>query len=298
VELRSYALRAEADAALAEGRYDDARTLAERRMALLDEIGDPDHVADVYWSGIPGYVAEGFFEEARRYAALHDEATSELTPHHRLHGVAFLLEVEELAAGWDTIRDLTARVEAAVMENVATPCVHNPRSLLVSALAHACLGDEPEAARLEELADSLGTEEYGRVFDTRIRLALLRHELEAVERLLRASERPSKSLIRSTKFAPVAARLDALAALGDRERVEAEADQFLRPGTYLEPFALRALGTMRGDASLVDEAVARFAAMGLAWYAGETRAGARRAAGRTSGVEPGGRKVGRKSGQR
>jgi DNA-binding SARP family transcriptional activator len=272
VELRSYALRAEVDAALAEGRYDEARALAERRMALLDEISDPDHVADVYWSGIPGYVAEGFFEEARRYAALHDDATNELTPHHRLHGVAFLLEVEELAAGWDTIRDLTSRVEAAVGENVATPCVHNPRSLLVSALAHACLGDEQEAARLKELADSLGTEEYGRVFDTRIRLALLRDELDTVERLLRDSERPRKSLIRSTKFAPVAARLDALAALGDRKRLDVEAEQLLRPGTYLEPFALRALGSVREDAALTDDAVAKFEAMGLDWYADQTRA--------------------------
>jgi hypothetical protein len=241
-------------------------------MALLDEISDPDHIADIYWSGIPGYVAEGFFEEARQYAALHDDATNELTPHHRLHGVAFLLEVEELAAGWDTIQELTPRVEAAVRENVATPCVHNPRSLLVSALAHASLGDEEEAARLEELASSLGTEEYGRVFDTRIRLGLLRHELDTVERLLRESERPRRSLIRSTKFAPVAARLDALAALGDRERVEVEAQELLRRGTYLEPFALRALGTVRGDEALTDEAVAKFEAMGLDWYANQTRA--------------------------
>jgi DNA-binding SARP family transcriptional activator len=298
VELRSYALRAEADAALAEGRYHDARTLAERRMALLDEISDPDHVADVYWSGIPGYVAEGFFEEARRYAALHDDATNELTPHHQLHGVAFLLEVEELAASWETIRNLTPRVEAAVTDNAATPCVHNPRSLLVSALAHACLGDEQEAARLEELADSLGIEEYGRVFDTRIRLALLRHDRDAVKRLLRASERPRKSLIRSTKFAPAAARLDALAALGVGERVEVEAQQFLRPGTYLEPFALRALGTVRGDGSLIDDAVAKFEAMGLAWYADETRSRPARTPRRTSGSNPGARRVHGKSGQR
>ena len=298
VELRSYALRAQADAALANGRYEEARTLAEQRKALLDEIGDPDHAADVYWSGIPGYVAEGLFDEARRYAALHDEATSELTPHHRLHGVAFLLEVEELAGGWETIRNLTPRVKAAVAANVATPCVHNPRSLLVSALAHACLGDEQESARLESLADSLRAEEYGRAFDTRIRLALLRDELDTVERLLHDSEKPRKSLIRSTKFAPLAARLDALAALGDRERLEVEAPRFLRAGTYLEPFALRALGTVRGDGSLIDEAVAKFEAMGLAWYADETRSRAARTPPRTSGFEPGGRKVGRKSGRR
>src|SRR3990170_5851125 len=140
VELRSYAFHAQADAALAEGRFDDARRWAERRLELLDRIADPDHVADVYWSAIPGYLGQGRFEDARRLAQLHDEVTRDLTPHHRLHGVAFLLEVEELAGGWEPIRELTPRVEQAVAANLATPCVHNPRSLLVCALAHACLG--------------------------------------------------------------------------------------------------------------------------------------------------------------
>lgn len=36
--------------------------------------------------------------------------------------------------------------------------------------------------------------------------------------------------------------LDALAALGDRERIETEAPKWLQAGTFAEPFALRALG--------------------------------------------------------
>jgi class 3 adenylate cyclase len=268
--LRSYAYHACADSALAEGRYDEARAWAERRLRLLDEIDDPDHVADVYWSAIPGYLAQGRFDDARGLAALHDEVTSELSPHHKLHGVAFLLEVEELAAGWQRICELTPRAERAV--EASTRCIHQPRSLVVCALAAAALGEDDEALRLESAAGALGAEEYGRVVDSRIRLALLRGDLAAVERLVVESEAPQKSLIRSSKVAPIAARLDALAALGRTEQVEVEASVLLRPGTYLEPFALRALGLVRADEGLREEAAARFEAMGLDWHAAQTRA--------------------------
>jgi hypothetical protein len=45
----------------------------------------------------------------------------------------------------------------------------------------------------------------------------------------------------------------------------------LRPGTYLEPFALRALGAVREDDLLIKRAVGRFAAMGLEWHAEQSR---------------------------
>ena len=270
VELRSYAFHALADAVLATGRYDEAREWAERRLALLDEIADPDHVADIYWTAIPGYLGRGHFDDARRLAELHDRVTAELSPHQRLHGVAFLLEVEELAANWQRIRELTPRAEEAV--EASTPCIHRPRSLAVCALAAACLGDEQEAQRLESAADSLGAEEYGRVVDTRLRLALVRGNPGQVEKLLAEAEAPPKTLIRSTKLAPVASRLDALAALRDRERIEADAPRWLQPKTYLEPFAFRALGIVREDASLVERAAGGFEAMGLGWHAAQTRA--------------------------
>jgi tetratricopeptide (TPR) repeat protein len=269
VELRSYAFHALADAVLAEGRYEEAREWAERRLELLDRIDDPDHVADVYWSAIPGYLGQGRFGEARRLAELHDEATNRLSPHHRLHGVAFLLEVEELAANWERIQELTPRTEHAV--EASTPCVHRPRSLAVCALAAACVGDEKEAERLERAAASFGVEEYGRVVDTRIRLALARGDLARVEKLLAEADTPRKTLIRSTKLAPVAARLDALAALRKRDRVEEEIPRWLQPGTYLEPFALRALSVVRGDEALLKRSVDGFHAMGLDWHASQTR---------------------------
>ena len=39
----------------------------------------------------------------------------------------------------------------------------------------------------------------------------------------------------------------------------------------MAPFALRALGVARADSKLLNEATARFEAMGLEWDAGETR---------------------------
>ena len=55
-----------------------------------------------------------------------------------------------------------------------------------------------------------------------------------------------------------------------RDRVEKEAERLLRPGTYLEPFALRALGIARADTSLVERARSGFEALGLQWHASET----------------------------
>jgi hypothetical protein len=67
------------------------------------------------------------------------------------------------------------------------------------------------------------------------------------------------------------ALLDGLAAIRDRQRVEEATQRLLVPGTYLEPFALRALGVVREDETLIEQAFERFEAMGLDWYASETR---------------------------
>jgi hypothetical protein len=70
----------------------------------------------------------------------------------------------------------------------------------------------------------------------------------------------------------MATHLDGLAAIGDGARVEAEAPRLLEPNTYLEPFALRALGVAREDARLIERAVVRFEAFGLDWHAARTSA--------------------------
>lgn len=60
-------------------------------------------------------------------------------------------------------------------------------------------------------------------------------------------------------------------ALGKRELVEREAPPLLQARTYLEPFALRALGLVRGDELLIERAADRFDASGLAWHARQSR---------------------------
>src|SRR5262249_33336831 len=226
-------------------------------------------------AAIPALAGVGDLDEAGRVAGAHLDVSRTLTPHHRIHGVGLTLEIQELAGDWNAIRSSTAEGEEAVAENMATPCRRNPRNLLVCAAAHVEAGDEDEAARLEHAADQCGMEDFGSgLTGARLRLALLRGELDVVERLLAAR----------TRFgfffgpAAIAARLDGLAALGDRERIEEESLPLLRPRTYIEPFALRALAIARQDETLVQQASARFAALRLNWHAAQTSALSRTAA--------------------
>ena len=68
-----------------------------------------------------------------------------------------------------------------------------------------------------------------------------------------------------------ATRLDTLVALGRTQEADAEAGRLTEPGTYLEPFALRTLGVVRGDQALVQTSIDRFEALGLDWHAAKTR---------------------------
>jgi hypothetical protein len=96
----------------------------------------------------------------------------------------------------------------------------------------------------------------------RIRLALARGDLAALERLV--ADDPAVA------YEGGAAFLDALVALGDRERIEEQAPRLIAPGTYVEPFALRALGVSRDEPGLIRQALERFGAMGLTWHAEQT----------------------------
>jgi hypothetical protein len=113
-------------------------------------------------------------------------------------------------------------------------------------------------------------EGFGLTLDApRIRLALARGQLAKVESLVADLEPPPFNA--TFGLAIHSTWLDALAALRNRERIEQDAPRFLRRDTYLEPFALRALGIVREDEELIRQALERFEAMGLAWHAGETR---------------------------
>jgi hypothetical protein len=269
IELRSYAWGARGAVAFGQGDFESALSWSQRRLNVLGEISDPDHVADIYEIAIPSCCANARFLEARRLAAEHDAIVEPLSDHHRVHGIAVLLEVEEACGGWNRILELAERTEAAVEANLATPCIRNARSLLLAALAAAYAGDDETARHYERRAGELATEGYDFVLAApRTWLALLRGEIDEVDRL------ESVDLVRGQTWYALpaaAARLDALAALKDRSQVERDAPPLLRVGTYLEPFALRALGAVREDEVLLEQAVDRFDAMGLKWHAEQSR---------------------------
>ena len=256
--------------AFVHGDYREALVWCHRREALLHGLTDADTAATVYALAINPAVACGELEEARRYARLHDDATRPLSPHHRLHGTALLLLLEEMLGNWDRALELQDLIETRVEESTATPCVLGARSLYLCALANAHLGDDDEAERLETKAGPLAMSGYGTVLDTpRLQLALHRGDLGAVESLL------GQPAVRASNWfylSSMAAHLDGLAAIGARERLEEEAVPHLQHGTYLEPFALRALGLAREDDTLVGRAADRFEAFGLGWHAARTRA--------------------------
>jgi hypothetical protein len=71
--------------------------------------------------------------------------------------------------------------------------------------------------------------------------------------------------------AMVTTRLDALLALGRRDDVEREAAPLASARSVLRPFALRALGVVRKDQSLLQDAIESFQAYGLDWHVEQTR---------------------------
>ena len=213
-------------------------------------------------------LVQGRLAAATDASSMLSEMVEGLTVHHRLHGVYMRLRVETLAGRWDAVQQLTSMAEQAVDANSTTPCPANVTSLLVCALAGAYQGDSGAARRLERRADAIGMEGFSEFDSPKLRLALLRNDLGDLERLVDAL---GPVELAPYGFDSVAALLDSLVALGDTARIESEAEAWLLPGTYVEPFALRALGIARKDRRLLGEATARFAAMDLEWHAGETR---------------------------
>src|SRR5262249_25713514 len=267
VGLRPYALAARAAGAVERLDFAEAASVARRRFDVLPGISDPDHILSVYEAAVPSLAGVNDLSEARSVAAAHVALSRTLTPHHRIHGIGLTLEIGELAGHWEALRAASCEVEEAVDANRATPGRRNPRLLLLGAAASAGAGEEDEGARLERAAAACGMEDSGSVLaGARLRLALLRGDPAAAEPLLD----PSPRFGFFAGPAAIVARLDAAAALPDRARVELEAPPLLQPGTYAEPFALRAVGIVRNDETLVDEAHARFAALGLDWYEAQT----------------------------
>jgi hypothetical protein len=265
LELRSWAWGARLEEAMARGAFDEAHEWATRRFDLVPTLDDPDHIALIYVFGTSPCLATLRFDEADEIARAHDEVTARLTPHHRMHAAALLLDPSYLRGRWEEVRRLRDRTEAAVEANSATPCAANFKSLMACGVAAAHLGDQEDARRLRRSADALGMEGYRFEVD-RVELALALGELDRLKEIV-ASWRPDGFL----EFDGVAAWLDALVALERRDEIEREAPPFQKPGSYLEPFVLRSLGFARGEEALVRQAIGRFDEVGMSWHAEDTR---------------------------
>jgi class 3 adenylate cyclase len=250
------------------GRFGEACAWAERVLSDVQKISDPGLLAHQYWVGGFAFLRAGRIAEVPPLAQAHDRIAATLTPHDVVHAVALQAVLESSTGSWTALRDLTEHAESAARENADTPCQFNWRSLFVCALAHAELGDEDEARRLEEEARAAavvaGPPEREPAL---LRLALLRGDLDDAQRIL--EHLPAHGDAWGLDAA--AARLDALAALGDRSRVEQEAAPFLDEQSYTRPFAFRALGLVRREEGLLAEAISDFEAIGLEWRAEETR---------------------------
>jgi hypothetical protein len=241
--------------------------LSDERLALLPGIDDPDHLCEAYEAGSPAAAAVCRFDEARRLAALHGDLAQRLSAHHRVHSVSLELELADALGDWMELASQTDRALAAIDANLATPCVRNPRDLLLCSLAHLCLGDEIRANELERDGHRLAGEGYETYLSgVKLRMALERGDRRALEPLV------GLPVERALVWGPsiFAARLDALIALGFRDRIEAEAPELTQTGTTVEPFALRALGFARSDDDALARADELFAALGLEWHRAQT----------------------------
>jgi tetratricopeptide (TPR) repeat protein len=251
------------------GRFQEACEWVERVLADLPTIGDPGLRAHQYWLAGFVHLRGGRIADVPALAEAYDRIAVTLTPHDVVHAVALHGVLESASGDWEALQDLAPRVEATAKKNEETPCQFNWRTLLVCALGLAHLGEEWEATRLEERGRAEAVV-YGppEREPALLRLALLRGDLEEAQRILELL--PARGDAWGLDAA--AARLDALAALGDRSRVEEEAAAFVEERSYTRPFAFRALGLVRRDQGLLGEAASDFEAIGLEWRADETRA--------------------------
>jgi hypothetical protein len=252
------------------GEFREALDMAARRSELLQQIRDPDRAADMLMMNADLYITTGRIAEARVMTERMEETVAGLTPHHRIHGLGMRLLLEAATADWDAVRQLTKRTEEAIEANLATPCPFHVGMLIGLATAWTYAENDEESARLVARAEELGMATYHTILmPRRLRLAIARQDRAEVRRLI-------DSIQPDWLVAPFgqlrSALFDGLVLLDDRERIEAEAPRWLNEDVYTTPFAMRALAMARRDEALLEDAAARFDAMGLERHAQQTRA--------------------------
>jgi hypothetical protein len=270
VELRFDGLGALQSVLGETGRPVEACEVAEVRAELFPLISDPDQLADGLYMNADLYTSLGRLAEARGLVGRLEETVAGLTHHHRVHGLAWRMRLEVAVGDWEAASALTQRTEDAVEANLATPCPFNVGLLLLAGLSMVHGGDEATATRLVEKAESVGMVGYTKFHAARrLSLAVARQDHEETRRIVDSVE---PGWLTPSAWELWSALFDGLAVLDDRDRVEAEAPQWLGSDAYVTPFAVRALAMVRKDGALLTDAIARFDAMGLRWHARQTRA--------------------------
>ncbi len=252
------------------GESAKARDLAAVRTELLPLIADPDRIADMLFMNADRHVNLGRFADARGMVDRLEDMVAGLTPHHRMHGLGMRLILDGALADWEAVRQLTPRSEAVIEANLATPCPFSVSALILLATGWTYAGNPSEPERLLARADEIGMAGYIRFHAPRwLRLAIARQDRTEIRRLIDAIE---PDWLTPGNWHLWAELFDGLLAIDDRERIETYAPQWLGRDVYVTALATRALGVARRDDALLQNAAARFEAMGLERHAESTRA--------------------------
>jgi class 3 adenylate cyclase/tetratricopeptide (TPR) repeat protein len=266
-DLKTLAWRGLEGVALDRGDFPEAFAWSKRIVDLASVTGDPDLIAYFLGNAAGTWPYVGRIAEARDHALRMVEIARRLSPHHRIHGAVSVVAVDAMAGDWPAVRAYTAEAEAAFNANRATPCILGPIALLICAEAAVRLGDDDEGARLERVVEDFGMEGYAMMtIAYELSLATARGDLDALASLLDDWVPDTLGNIEDQ-----IAWLNGLILLDRRAEIEATAPALVIKGTYLEPFALRALAFARGDDGLYEQAIAAFQGMDLEWFAAQTR---------------------------
>ena len=252
------------------GDFGEALNVAEMRAELLGQVADPDRVADAYFMKADLFINLGRLDDARAMTELMEETVAGLTPHHRVHGLGSRLRLESAVEDWEAIRQLTQRTEESIDANLATPCPFNVGLLILLAAGWAHAASSVESQRLLARVEDIGMTSYVAFHTPRwLALALARHDREEIRRLIDSIQ---PAWLSPGNWDQWTTLFDGLVEVGDTERIEAEASQWLNRDMFVTPFAVRALGYARRDEALLNDAAARFETMGLDRNAQRTRA--------------------------